>query len=196
MVSVTAESAAAPCECMAASGVSAWCGTPALGCVGAASAAAIHRRGRLCHIPASGAVRVGVVVGPHAPALERFTAEELCRYLASLYRLHVRPTTRVPAAAQTLFLVGTPGCNPAIAQACKDRPFPGVGEQGIVLRRAQLRARPALIIGGGSPEAALWSVYELVERWGVRYLLHGDVVPERRAFSLPDLAGGAGLHPV
>jgi hypothetical protein len=24
----------------------------------------------------------------------------------------------------------------------------------------------------------LWAVYELVERWGVTYLLHGDVLPE------------------
>ncbi len=169
MVSEATEFAAPPYECTAASGVSA-----------RASAAP---DGDL----AGGAVRVGVVVGRRAPALERFAAEELCRYLASLYDLRVQPTTGAPAAATALFLVGTTGANPAITQVYKDRPFPRVGEQGIVLRRAQWRGRPALILGGGSPEAALWAVYELVERWGVRYLLHGDVLPERRAFTLLDL---------
>ena len=34
-----------------------------------------------------------------------------------------------------------------------------------------------IVIGGGSPVATLWAVYELVERWGVRYLIDRDVYP-------------------
>ena len=46
--------------------------------------------------------------------------------------------------------------------------------------------KPVLVLGGGSPKATLWAVYELVERWGVRYLLHGDVLPrEPGKFRLP-----------
>ena len=56
-----------------------------------------------------------------------------------------------------------------------------------MLKRAVLDGKPALIIGGGSPRATLWAVYELVERWGVRYLLHGDVLPDPRGpFRLPE----------
>ena len=45
-----------------------------------------------------------------------------------------------------------------------------------------------MTIAGGSPAATLWAVYELVERWGVRYLLSGDVFPARRPdFVLPQI---------
>src|SRR5207247_2713062 len=62
-----------------------------------------------------------------------------------------------------------------------------VSGQGIVLKRTTVDGKPALVIGGGSPAATLWAVYELVERWGVRYLLHGDVLPEKPGpFGLPE----------
>ena len=42
-----------------------------------------------------------------------------------------------------------------------------------------------LTVGGGSPPATLWAVYDLVERWGVRYLLHEDVLPAPAKFKMP-----------
>jgi hypothetical protein len=60
--------------------------------------------------------------------------------------------------------------------------------QALLLRRTEFRERPALVVGGGSPAATLWAVYELVERWGVRYLQDRDVFPAMRAdFRLPEL---------
>lgn len=50
----------------------------------------------------------------------------------------------------------------------------------------QLDDKPALIIGGGSDRATLWAVYELVERWGVRFLLDGDVFPDDRGGDTSD----------
>jgi hypothetical protein len=48
--------------------------------------------------------------------------------------------------------------------------------------------KPALVIVGGSPAATMWAVYELVERYGVTYLLSGDVYPEKQQpFHLPDI---------
>jgi hypothetical protein len=122
--------------------------------------------------------RVGVVVGREAPEIEQYATAQLCYYLQKLYGIQVQPGSSISATAQVLFLVGTPTTNPWVKQAAGDA-FPKVTEQGIVLNRAQLRNRPALIIAGGSPRATLWAVYELVERWGVRYLLHGDVFPEK-----------------
>jgi hypothetical protein len=34
-----------------------------------------------------------------------------------------------------------------------------------------------LVVGGGSPVATLWAAYELGHHFGIRYLLHGDVLP-------------------
>ncbi len=132
--------------------------------------------------------RVAVVVGSAAPELERFAARELCEYLAKVYGIQAYPERHPSASAQAVFLIGGPGTNAAVERAAGGQLFPEVSDQGIVLRRTELDGRPALIVGGGSPKATLWAVYELVERWGVRYLIDRDVLPERRdVFELPDL---------
>ncbi len=163
--------------------------------------------------PAIGAPAVSVVFGKDAPQLEQFAAAELCRYLNRLYGLKIQPAekgtgpicrdqpsvgARPKGAAHKLdlspfpppeatLLVGSPQTNPATRTALGPDGWPDVTDQGIVLKRATLDGKPALVIGGGSPKATLWAVYELVERWGVRYLLHGDVLPEKPGkFRLPD----------
>lgn len=85
-----------------------------------------------------------------------------------------------------LFLLGSPDTNPATRDDTGGVPLPKVSDQGLFLLRRQLGNRPALVVGGGSPKATLWAVYELAERWGVRYLLHGDVLPEHASFRLPE----------
>jgi len=85
-----------------------------------------------------------------------------------------RPTEQVPEGVGFFFLVGSRDTNPAGPGA-----FPELGEQGILLRNISFRRTPALVVGGGSSEAVLWAVYELAERFGVRYLLHGDLLPKR-----------------
>jgi hypothetical protein len=45
-----------------------------------------------------------------------------------------------------------------------------------------------MILAGGSSAAAAWAVYELVQCWGVRFLLHEDVFPENVGeFYLPQV---------
>lgn len=135
---------------------------------------------------AAPAPQVSVVVGSQAPELERFAASELCRYLDKLFHVKTQPAADVAPAANAVFLIGSPQTNPAVKTAAPA--FPKVSDQGIVLRRVQYQGHPALVVGGGSSAATLWAVYELVQRWGVRYLLEGDVFPEHAgAFSLPDL---------
>ena len=124
----------------------------------------------------------GVIVGESATELERYAAEELCGYLETLFGVVCRPTTDPPEEAGCLFLVGTAETNPAGAGV-----FPELSDQGILLRRTEYRGIPELIVGGGSPRATLWAVYELAERWGVRYLLSGDVLPERPGEILPEV---------
>ena len=134
------------------------------------------------------APQVDVVVGSAAPELERFAARELCDYLAKLYGIRAYPARRISGSADAVFLIGSPQTNAAVKRAAGQQPFPEVSDQGVVLRRADLEGGPALILGGGSPQATLWAVYELVERWGVRYFTDRDVLPDRQdAFQLPDL---------
>jgi len=137
--------------------------------------------------PAQAVPRVQVLIGPNARELERFAADELAGYLGKLFDIDARPTTESPGSADVLLLVGAPDTNPAIANALGSGGWPKVSDQGIVLKRTLMDGKPALVIGGGSDAATLWAVYELVERWGVRYLLHGDVLPEKPGpFRLPE----------
>jgi hypothetical protein len=123
---------------------------------------------------------VAVVVGKNAPDLEKFAAAELCGYLNKLFGLEVQPTNSPAASASAVFLVGTSTSNPLI------KTLPKVGEQGIVIQRVE-GATPTLIVGGGSSKATLWAVYELAERWGVRYLLDRDALPAKSKFTMPSL---------
>ena len=62
---------------------------------------------------------------------------------------------------------------------------PKLTDQGYLLRRV---SPDTLVLCGGSGSAAAWAVYDLAERFGVRYLLHGDVIPpQRNGFSIPAL---------
>ena len=139
------------------------------------------------HTDTSDNTRVAVIVNENAAELERFAAEQLCSYLEKLFDLRTRPTSSVSEEAETLFLIGSLDTDIVGQGGTEEGVFPPISEQGFILRRMQFQGRPSLVVKGGSPRATLWAVYELVERWGVRYLLHGDVLPETRTFRLPDL---------
>jgi hypothetical protein len=45
-----------------------------------------------------------------------------------------------------------------------------------------------LVISGGTPLSVLYGAYALAEKWGVRFQIDGDVIPDRKiAFALPQL---------
>lgn len=45
-----------------------------------------------------------------------------------------------------------------------------------------------LIVSGGSDQAILYAAYEFAEQLGIRFYMHGDVIPDRKtSFSIPDL---------
>ena len=121
-------------------------------------------------IPSTLFAKPAVIVGDKAPELERYAAQQLCHYLRVLYGYNVQPATKA-TEDQPQFLIGTPQTNPAIAKATLV--WPKLSKQGLVL----MPTTQGMAIGGGSPKATMWAVYELVERWGVRYLLHGDALP-------------------
>jgi hypothetical protein len=132
--------------------------------------------------------QVSVVMGTTAPELERFAASELCHYLEKLFGIRTEPTTKLSNSTKMFILLGTPETNGALKQITAKQTFPKLTDQGIVLRRTEFVKRPTLIVGGGSPRATLWAVYELAERWGVRYLVDRDLLPDRMGqFKLPEL---------
>ena len=127
-----------------------------------------------------------VVIRDEAAGLERFAATELDRYLRRLFGAAVRIIPAPTKGAECVFLLGTRDRLPGLAPG--EPALPSLTDQGFVLRRSTCSGKPAMLVIGGSPTALLWGVYELVERYGVVYLLSGDVFPEKQAaFCLPEI---------
>lgn len=135
--------------------------------------------------PAEAGPRLQIVVGPKAPRLERFAAQEAAAQFEKLYGANASIGTKIGAGAEHLVLLGSPATNPAVKSAMGDR-WPALSDQGQLLQGVQIKGRPALVVGGGSPIASLWAVYELGHRLGIRYLLSGDVLPAEPVDFKPD----------
>jgi len=120
-----------------------------------------------------------------ANGLEWFAAVELQGYVQRLFGVSVSVVSAPGDSADVLFLLGTSARLPAAGLG--EQSLPQLSDQGFLLRKTKGGAKPAMAIVGGSPRALLWGVYELVERYGVTYLLSGDVYPERQAFFLPEI---------
>ncbi len=140
---------------------------------------------------------VVVVVGKDAPELEQFAASELAAQFRRLFEVDVsiENSSRTIAAQKSsaVVYIGRPATNPAIkALTLKQQGvdiWPRLSDQGLVLRSIGVDGKPGLIVGGGSPKATLWSVYELGRRFGVRYLLREDIYPDApQAFDLSGMA--------
>lgn len=129
------------------------------------------------------AAEVSIVHGPQAPALERYAAQELGKLLERAFR-DVQPQISSQSAGKVVVLVGSPLTNPSIGARFGD--WPEVTDQGIVIRSSADGQQ--LLVGGGSPVATLWAVYELGEHLGFRFLPRGDLAPlTRRPLDLSGL---------
>lgn len=121
---------------------------------------------------------IDIVTGAEAPALERLAATDLAAQFKRLFGAEAKIADRAPANSERLVLVGSPATNPAIGKAL-GKDWPELSDQGHLLKSATWQGRQALIVGGGSPVATLWAAYELGQRFGIRYLLSGDVYPAK-----------------
>ncbi|MGV3724940.1 MAG: alpha-glucuronidase family glycosyl hydrolase [Actinomycetota bacterium] len=125
--------------------------------------------------------RVEVVVPPAASKLERFAASELSTQFKTLFGAEVRtvPLGKPVTPGVPVILLGSAAGNAAVREAV-GAAWPKLSDQGHVVKSVRWRGKPALVVGGGSPVATLWAVYELGRHFGLRYLLTGDVPPAKR----------------
>jgi|GEM_PF-310642 len=132
------------------------------------------------------ALSVDIVVDPNGGSLQQYAGEELQRYLERLFEVNARVMPVSSDTADYRFWLGTLAGVPG--EPCPVESLLRLTDQGFLLRVAHWKDKPGMVLVGGSPVAVLWGVYELVERYGVRYLLSGDVFPsEARPFFLPEI---------
>jgi hypothetical protein len=125
---------------------------------------------------------VNILIAADADALQRFAADELRAYLHKLFGISVEIRSERPEEPHICFLLGQ--IDDAHIQQAGSQ-LPALSDQGILIRRCNA---DTLILAGGSSSAVAWAMYELVEQYGVTYLLHGDVYPESPGpFHLPKI---------
>ncbi len=136
-------------------------------------------------VPLGAAELVQIVYAPDAPKLQQYAAKELGGQFERLFEhVQVKVVETLLDLPGAMVFVGSPATNPHVARLFKD--WPDVSDQGIVIR--SLSGQRVHVVGGGSPAATLWAVYELGYRLGIRYLPRGDMYPnEKKAFSLKGL---------
>ena len=118
---------------------------------------------------------VHIVISERASPVERYAAEELRKYLALLYHLDAPLRDALPTTLDgPAIVVGHPKNHPSLANA----DWPALSADGFCLKTVRTDP-PMLVVAGGSGRGTLFGVYELVERFGVRFLLSGDVLPEQ-----------------
>jgi len=121
-----------------------------------------------------------ICVSPDADELQRFAADELRGYLKRLFGVDAKTVVGPEARAKHRFVLGL-SSDALVRQAAKG--LPELSSQGHLVRRV---SESTMVLAGGSSAATAWAVYELVERYGVRYLLHEDVFPQEPGpFRLP-----------
>ncbi|MBP1990836.1 hypothetical protein [Paenibacillus eucommiae] len=131
--------------------------------------------------------KVSVVIGEHCDRLERFAADQLCEYIEKLFHIATSSQTRIQEQASAYFFIGNRDTNPVNRNTTESIELKKVSNEGILIQKEVIDGVPSIILGGGSPKSTLWAVYEFIERWGVRYLLSGDVLPKKSAFYLPEV---------
>jgi len=134
-----------------------------------------------------------VIVAKDASASELFAAREVRRYvyLRTGRLLGIVARERVFASNPSAFVVATKRhaatlagpLDPALAAT-----LAALQPQEYQLKTIMRRQTQTLFLAGGDDAATLYAAYRLAEHLGIRFHLHGDVIPDERcAFSFPIL---------
>jgi hypothetical protein len=130
--------------------------------------------------------QVAVICPPSAGYQEKLAAREIRRYV------YLR-TGELPTIGQAVK-------GDAIVVATKERPIVNqladaplrtvvdkLEPQQYVLKTLPGTNHRVVLIVGGDDVGALYGAYRFVENLGVRFYLHGDVIPDRRLARIPDM---------
>lgn len=128
-----------------------------------------------------GLARCSLVIGREAPKPVTFAAQELQHYVErmSLARLPIRWDDEDPVGQPVL--LGSPEDNKEVAALQNRLEIPEGETDAFVIATVG----EALVLSGSNPRSTLYAVYELLERFGCRWLAPGeDDVPFRETLSI------------
>jgi hypothetical protein len=134
-----------------------------------------------------------IVVSRDASWLETVAARELRRYvyLRTGELLPIRPADSLPSNAQSALVIGRK--DRSLVRNLLTDPAAGASlaalpAQGFWLKTLPPGGRKLMVVTGGDELGTLYGAYRLAEHLGVRFYLHGDVLPDQRVgLTLPEL---------
>lgn len=120
--------------------------------------------------------KVDLVVGGAASALEKQAAAEIAEDLKKIYDAQVTVSTAAPVGAEHVIFVGGPESIPVTKENVSKK-WPSLKDQDHFLLTISFKGKPALLVGGQSPQATYWAASEYAHSLGVRSMLYGDLYP-------------------
>jgi hypothetical protein len=139
---------------------------------------------RAVPLVANGEARA-VIVSPEDES-SHFVAEELQRYVDLLTGTRLSIVSLAEARRQPAricwILVGGPNRNELVKEtaAKSELGFKGLKTDGFILKTLSLEVRRVLIVAGNEDAATMYAAYDLIEKYGVVFLLTGDILPVRK----------------
>ena len=132
-----------------------------------------------------------MVVSTQSSFAERLAAQEIRRYVY-VRTASLLPIVEDPAGAEGgLIVVGSkkrPAVKGLLDDASLKASVEGLAAEQYLLRSIRHRGRGVVLVAGGDDAGTLYAAYHLAEVLGVRFYLHGDVIPdEPMEWKLPDL---------
>lgn len=137
--------------------------------------------------------RTVIVLPQEASKQETLAAKEVRRYiyLRTGKLLEIRAVNSIPEKGKSFILLGEKNRNifqeplfQNIRQEIKD-----LSSENYLLRTIHSAGKKIFLITGGDPSGTLYGAYEFAETIGIRFYLHGDVVPDEKAkFVFPELS--------
>jgi hypothetical protein len=139
--------------------------------------------GRAEHQPTGAMTPQGIVVRPGATALEHLAGRELRRYiyLRTGRLLPIHQGHSLSSRHRGLIVVGRKDwavwgqVDPALPPLLDT-----LAPEQYLVRTVTAPSGPVLVVSGGDAVGTLYGAYRVAERLGVRFYLHGDVVPDQR----------------
>ncbi|MCC7498940.1 MAG: hypothetical protein IT160_15260 [Bryobacterales bacterium] len=165
--------------------------SPALLCLITALSAAGAPPAEL--LASQGAARAVIVVDDQSGPFYRWIAGELVRYIEAISgaRLPVETTaTYRSQGGKTAILLGGPSANRLTRETARASSvrFEDLKTDGFLLKTVHRNGAPLLVAGGNDEASTMYAAYELLERLGVTFLAHTDILPEKSAtLALPTL---------
>jgi hypothetical protein len=123
--------------------------------------------------------RVSIAIPPGSSPLEQFAAAELRKYLGRIFSLPVSATERERGGRTQPadFYLGSGEAVREILSLDMREKFSALPPDGYLFSLQLEKNRPTLVIAGKGEVGVLYGVYDLLERYGMRFFLSGDIFP-------------------